>query len=132
MCVRKVVRKVFLFHYLDIQNQMQMLNMLLQRPNVDINAQDYNGNTPLHWAIQTCKEDSEHKCVPVIQRLIAYAPINLLLKNMHGRTAIDEASFRGFANTVTMLKEYDRTYFYFSTLMYLQMQLIFPNMFQIA
>lgn len=69
---------------------------LLDVPDCDVNAQDSRGNTPLHYA---CVSGS----APLVQLLLKYSP-NLQLRNVEGKTPLNEAEDRMALRMVQLLR----------------------------
>ncbi|KAI8887352.1 ankyrin [Backusella circina FSU 941] len=77
------------------------VDLLLAHPDIDINAVDGQGQTPLHYAVQTNQ-------VECIQRLLSLGA-RMDLRDMCGRLPIHLAAMRGYHHCISMLlKNADR------------------------
>jgi ankyrin repeat protein len=82
-----------------------MLHTLLQHDDINVNAQDSNGNTPLHWAIKSAKDNDEQKCLEIVQMLLTSSNLDLRLRNSDHKTATGVAFAKRFMIVVRMLME---------------------------
>uniref|UniRef100_A0A7S1T1D2 PGG domain-containing protein n=1 Tax=Tetraselmis chuii TaxID=63592 RepID=A0A7S1T1D2_9CHLO len=68
-----------------LKEHRRMASLLINQPNVDINAKDADGNTPLHFAVLT-------GCETVVQQLLRkVGQIDVHVCNLVGQRAIDIA-----------------------------------------
>ena len=75
-----------------------VLQLLNEDKTIDINAQDAEAMTALHYAVMTEKEE-------VVKALLAYPEIKLDLKDKQGRTPLDIALAVGNTAIIKMLPE---------------------------
>ena len=75
-----------------------VLQLLAEDKTIDINAQDAEAMTALHYAVMTEKEE-------VVKALLAYPEIKLDLKDKQGRTPLDIALAVGNTAIIKMLPE---------------------------
>ncbi len=76
-------------------NPRLALRLLDEDPTIDVNAQDEDGMTALHYATQ-------HGWIEVVQRLLAHQDINPSLKDKQERTPLDIARAAGNTTIINM------------------------------
>jgi len=84
------------FHVLCKDGDLDLVQAVLERTTVDINADDGCGNTPLHWAARYCH-------IPVVQYLCEQGANKNVSSNV-GKTALHWASDNGGGCFAALLK----------------------------
>lgn len=78
-----------LSHKENPQNILEIIKYLLSYPELDINIQDYQNQTPLHYAIEYIKEDKA--ALTLINELLTAKDINPFIKDCSHKTPFDYA-----------------------------------------
>ncbi|KAF4532405.1 hypothetical protein B566_EDAN003857 [Ephemera danica] len=94
--VRTTSRAATPLHLACQNKRTTTVSALLDVPGCDINAQDSRSNTPIHYA---CLSGS----APLVQLLLNFAP-NLNLRNIEGRTPLEEAEEKMALRMVQLLR----------------------------
>lgn len=66
---------------------LEIIKYLLSYPDLDINIQDFQGETPLHYAVKYIKDDE----LTLINALLTIKDINPFIKDYSGKTPFDYA-----------------------------------------
>ena len=80
----------------------ELVSTLLIHSNMDMNAQDENGKTPLHYVLE-CKM-SQKTCQDIVRILLAYEQCNLNVVDINGYTPLEVALYKQNFNRVEMLQ----------------------------
>ncbi|CCM09986.1 protein of unknown function [Cardinium endosymbiont cEper1 of Encarsia pergandiella] len=90
------VERNVMLHVLVKNGDVQAVEALLNKPEVDVNAKDKDGDTPLHIAAQ-----EGH--VEVVKELLANKGIQVNLQNNNGETPLYTAAYKGHIEVVKIL-----------------------------
>jgi ankyrin repeat protein len=85
-----------------------VLDRLLLVPNIDVNARDCNGSTPLHVALQLwdVRDDKEYpRCLDVVCRLLRKPSIDVNVRDEEGKTPLHCAAKWGYVEAVKKVLE---------------------------
>jgi len=82
-----------------INSSVDIVNLLLQCPKIDINLQDWNGNTALMYC---CKQMNIER-VDIIKKILQHPKIDINLYNKCGQTALMMAFANGRRETMELI-----------------------------
>ena len=66
------------------QSQIECVEMLLAREDVDVNVCDCKGRTPLHYAVENKQKRKE-----LIEALLSHKDIEINIRDNEGKTPLD-------------------------------------------
>lgn len=84
--------------------KINLVRLLVNHPDIDVNSEDNNGDTPL---ILAARKMQPHDMLEKIMRILLSHPnINVNCKNKAGRTALSYAEENGNVTIIQMLKSH--------------------------
>ena len=81
-----------------VKNQLGVVISLMNHPGIDLNVQDCNNFTALHWAI------NNHPAI--VSQLLSDDKMDASLKDKYNKTALRWAIDKGHAECVTILRQH--------------------------